>query len=63
MLVVVVLCALWRKGGKSRENLEYQGLSTLAMTFKQTKKSIPLSQYETYDCAGVKNQQNKLGYL
>lgn len=62
MLVVVVLHALWRKEGKSGENLEYQGLSALAMTFKQ-KKSILLSQYETYDCAGVKSQQNKLGYL
>lgn len=37
MLVVVVLHALWRKGGKSGENLEYQGLSTLAMIFKQKK--------------------------
>lgn len=40
MLPVVVLHALWRKGGKSGENLEYQGLSTLAMTFKQTNKKI-----------------------
>lgn len=38
MLAVVVLHALWRKGGKSGENVEYQGLSTLAMTFKQTNK-------------------------
>lgn len=41
MLVVVVLHALGRKGGKSGENLEYQDLSTLAMTFKQTKKVKP----------------------
>lgn len=43
MLVEVVLHALWRKGGKSGKNLEYQGLSTLAMKFKQTEKNNSLS--------------------
>jgi len=37
-MLVVVLCALWRKGGKIGKNFGYQGLSTLAMTFKQTIK-------------------------
>lgn len=41
LMLVVVLHALWGKGGKSGENFGYQGLSIPAMTFKQTIKINP----------------------
>lgn len=41
LMLVVVLHTLWGRGGKSGENFGYQGLSILAMTFKQTIKINP----------------------
>lgn len=56
LILVVVLHALWRKGRKMGENFGYQGLSTLAMTFKQTIKINPsLSIWNIWLCKSKKS--------